>query len=516
MRAEDMNKVFEKMPKAHPGIEEWIYTFCAENAYMIYDRKTELAVCTRCGKVIACEDWFRHNEYGECPNCGHSIRYKSNGRGRDNLDEQFRILECSHRGKTVWACSWEIRLSFQPFGRPEIHKFLADIFTINDKEAHHYKQQHWYYPAECLWNESGNIKLPHIANGGMYWNCQPLENVYIYRANLENVFTKSCMKYLWDAALVQELDAFELINYMAMGVKWQAIELLHKAGFQRIIAQRLNAEPGSGCCYWNGSCLQKILRLPMRDIRHIRDKNPSFRELETYRGIPEKHRRNIPWELMCEISSYRYPGDWQMPVGFKAYERKVNEYTDLKTWFKYIEQRTTAGKDDNLMIRKFGLNDWTDYIDVAQKMGMDLRKKKIMFPEDFWKAHDETIEAFTNQQIEINNRFLCEIKERLDFGNDELTVILATTQSQLNEESWNLQHCVKIYGEKVRDGKCLIFFIRKKKDPGKSYFTLETDIRGNFRQCRGLRNCSMPDEVKRFVDNFIRYLGELQKGMIAA
>lgn len=53
---------------------------------------------------------------------------------------------------------------------------------------------------------------------------------------------------------------------------------------------------------------------------------------------------------------------------------------------------------------------------------------------------------------------------------------------------------------KVRRGETMIFFIRKKEEPDKPYYTLEW--RGKVIQCRGSHNCDMTSEVRAFVQIF--------------
>lgn len=500
--------ILNRMPKAHPGIEEWIYTYCAAGPYIIYDRHWHTAICTGCGKKIPDESWMRHNEYGECPKCGHSVQYKAAGRGRGNMWDSFRILECSHSGKTVWMCCWKISLNYEPFGRPRIGRSLTDIFVINEKEQHHYKETYNWATNQWEIEEVKSMHLAHASGGAMYgYNTPPLETVYVYRKNLESVFKKSCLKYLWDAQFIEGLSAYQLVNYISMGMRWNSVELLKKAGFQHITMERINELPGSGACNWRGSSLQKILRLPMGDIRYIRQHNPSFNELKTYRQFPEDIRQKVPWELFAEVSTYRYPGDWGNK-GYNQWIRRLNEYTDLKQWVSYITKHQGE--------KPFTLDDWIDYIEVAKKLGIDLRRKSKMYPEDFWKTHDEAVNALECQRIDIQTKLLKQLKKELTYEDEKLVVKVATTQGQLNRESGSLHHCVKTYGEKLRDGKCLIFFIREKEAPGRSYFTLETDVKGGFRQCRGYCNCGMPTEVKNFVDEFVKHLKKTIKERKAA
>lgn len=60
-------------------------------------------------------------------------------------------------------------------------------------------------------------------------------------------------------------------------------------------------------------------------------------------------------------------------------------------------------------------------------------------------------------------------------------------------------HDIAVAGKGKR-GETMIFFIRKKEEPDKPYYTLEW--RGKVIQCRGSHNCNMTSEVKAFVQIF--------------
>lgn len=84
---------------------------------------------------------------------------------------------------------------------------------------------------------------------------------------------------------------------------------------------------------------------------------------------------------------------------------------------------------------------------------------------------------------------------------------------ELKKEGEALHHCVGTYMERVRKGETMIFFIRRKEEPEKPYYTLEWH--GKVVQCRGSHNCDMTPEVKAFVQIFqekmTEYASEPQK-----
>lgn len=82
-----------------------------------------------------------------------------------------------------------------------------------------------------------------------------------------------------------------------------------------------------------------------------------------------------------------------------------------------------------------------------------------------------------------------------------LILVVPQSGDEIRKEGEALDHCVGGYVERVARGETNIFFIRKADHPEKSYFTMEW--RDNkIIQCRGMKNCGMPPEVKAFVQVF--------------
>lgn len=488
----DIKEIINKMPKAPADIDKWIYEDCAAYGYIIFDKKQNIAVCTRCGKTFPAEEWMRHNETSECPKCGHSAQLKSAGMGRNKLTDMFRVLILTHKGKTAWACSWEILLDYSEFGRPKIYRFLADVYTVNAKEQHHYQQQKdWWYNT-YLWSEKKSMHYPHVTGGCCFsYIPPPLETVYIYRKNLESVFLKSDMKYLWDEQALELKNAWQLIEYMAEGMKRPYVEMLWKAGFHRIVEERTNGyyrgpRRAINC---RGTTLPKILRLNMGEIRRLREHNPSQKQLIIYQHMTRSERMTEPWSTVLKMENMWYHMD------------DIEKYTSPVKLVKYMENHNCYA--DSM---------WLDYIKAAEKIGMDITRKDVLFPKDFEAAHDDATMAVEVMDNKEKGKKIRGHSPTITFEEGNLIIKVAKSQASLTRESSRLHHCVRTYGDKLADGRCFIFFIRRKDKPDAPFYTLETKPNGEFVQCRGDHNCAMTKEVMRFKDNFIEYLQrELKK-----
>lgn len=478
----DMQEMEKILPPAPPGIEKWIRKEVIKNSYIIYSREKNEAVCTRCGHRFRADRFnMKHNEKGVCPGCKSEGRYKSEGIGRGKLREYFRILLFTHRGNTVYGTLHEVVVSFSEPGLPQISKDMVAVYIFS-KDRQEYYRLHYY--CHRLWEQVKDIKLPRAPQGA-YGMESRFDRTVLYEKNLENVFTKSCLKYLWIPEFFNRyrFNEYDVIRYMALGLRYSSIELLAKAGFGRLVATKVRGYSGSGAVNWRGGSLTKILRLPMGEIRKLPRKMLDFDELRTYRKLEPADRR-LPWNVISTVAH-------TLAVEVKRIEDIGT--VDFMTWVKATEGNISTW-------------DWCDYIKDCKLLGMDIRKKNILFPDNFQETHAELSQRVKVAEDELKAAGMKRTAESfgMDISSDLFILKIAQSQKELNCESSALNHCVRTYGDKVSRGETVIYFIRRKDEPDKPFYTLEIKPDGTFIQCRGEYNCSMTEEVKDFTEKVVK------------
>lgn len=95
------------------------------------------------------------------------------------------------------------------------------------------------------------------------------------------------------------------------------------------------------------------------------------------------------------------------------------------------------------------------------------------------------------------------------YENDTYKVLPVTCQEDLDYEGNELQHCVASYGSFMSTGKSYIYFIRKKEDLTKPYFTVEIvpgekpEDAYKFNQCYTYKDSiDKPESLKEFIVNW--------------
>lgn len=161
---------------------------------------------------------------------------------------------------------------------------------------------------------------------------------------------------------------------------------------------------------------------------------------------------------------------------------------------------------------------YRDYIDQCRKLGYDMHDTAIGLPHDLLTAHERFSQIIRYQECEKDMlEFAKRIEARKVFEYESGDLILRQPQcgEEIIAEGKALCHCVGGYAARHAQGKTNIFFIRKKSEPLKPYYTIEVSNNFKIVQCYGYRNNieqEKPDEIKAFVREYQNYLEELKNG----
>lgn len=484
---EKAEKILAKLPPAPAGVEKWIRERAVEKAYLIFSKKEDRVVCTRCGHEASMKRHRKaeHNMPCVCPRCKTEATYKASHHGRKRLTERFRILLFVHRGKTVYGTLWEIDADFQEFGKARIGRWLSALYEFTETERTYLKR----HPGGCFhgdyWEEPKEVKLPCPPRGFNWGTMSKYERTEIYEDNLEAVFTNSCLRHHHDAEFFKKhgFNAYAYVRYIDQCLRHQAMELLRKAGHENLVLDRLRG--GTRSLNMRGKSLEKILRLPKRWRKKARDLDMDSVTLEIFQRLGEKEKGEATPQLLEAMRDE------------ERYRKEIERHLPFMAAAKYV-----AGRGGHLWM-------YRDYLRMADDLGWDLARKKILFPENLREAHDEATRLLAEQRDRANTE---KMRRRIDeakgafpeFRKNGLLVRLAESQEELNEESKALAHCVRSYGDRVAEGRCLVFFIRREEKPGEPFYTLELDPKGEMVQCRGAHNRGMTEEVEAFVEVWIR------------
>lgn len=144
-------------------------------------------------------------------------------------------------------------------------------------------------------------------------------------------------------------------------------------------------------------------------------------------------------------------------------------------------------------------------------MEYDLKSRYVLFPKNFKDVHDKTFLEYQKQQDKMERRK--QAKERrtvnqllkkdiklLDTKIQDKDYLLKVPENcqEIRKEGQALGHCVGSYIPHIANRECDVYFIRKKTDPDKPFFTVDWR-RGKIVQCQGKGRIRYPQEMVEFV-----------------
>lgn len=320
----------------------------------------------------------------------------------------------------------------------------------------------------------------------------------------------------WDPALLEgttakhcKLDGYiaaggkDPAGYLALWRRHPAVENLVVQGCGKLVAAWMGEEtsawgysggvPKLPEVNWKERQPARMLGLNREEFGHLRREGWSAEDLARYKlvrdagvgvKLPEDldRLRGFRTDELEEILKERPGGDfWRV---LRYLRRQQREWTLLR-----------------------------DYWRMSGRLGRDLTDNLVRWPRDLLLAHDRvTEEQKARKEKALQEKFQARYRrlEPLSLQLGELLIRPCRDQGELIAEGKALHHCVASYAKDHAGGKTAIFFIRRQDKPQEPYFTLELDEKRRIvRQNRGLRNCDPPEEVQKFV---IQWLNWIRKG----
>ena len=137
-------------------------------------------------------------------------------------------------------------------------------------------------------------------------------------------------------------------------------------------------------------------------------------------------------------------------------------------------------------------------------MKLDINNKQILYPENIKKVHDKLLTEFKLKKNKLLSTKIKKISKKLEntkFTSGPYIIYPVTSYEELVEEGNNQHNCVRTYADRIVNGTCLIYLMRKKDNPNKSLVTVEVRNK-KVVQSRIKNNESTTPEQKKFLKKF--------------
>lgn len=509
-----IDSVVSKMKKIPKKVQKWAH----ENSkhYILFEVGKRIGYCTNCAAHSEYEERLRNRHYVQCPKCGHIIEartYKTVPRDTSRFFMWFQKCEDGFLLRTFRLT----RRNPDPLGVPTEHisEYLC-ISVVNGKERwlekRYFYDRYWKTEEQCeQWylNKSNNATKNYLSPYCDVYHHEralqgkPKELDYYYPATYGDLeqwldISKFTLSYIKDDVVTN--DGLDLLKMERRFKEVPQIEGLYKNGFETLADNILYEKMWYGMDRFNKNEIElhKFLKIKKETFRMVvsygLNENIEVAGIEALQNLDK-----------TGLKVEEYPDVLNAFREYQDIRRMVNLSQRLDVKFKKL-YKYISSKGDGCHILSTLLSIYEDYIDMCLYDGMDMTDSFNVFPRDIEAAHDSLLrikeerkakDEILRQAIkdETLAKSIKKYSKRFTLENDSFIIRPARSASEIVMEGQAQHNCVGRAGyiDKMIARKCMILFLRRKEDPDKSYYTIETDMNGNLKQAYAKNNKKTAD-----------------------
>lgn len=281
----------------------------------------------------------------------------------------------------------------------------------------------------------------------------------LYPYNLKKILKNTRYEYseLW--TFTKKIKGCDLENLLTGVAKSPSFELLVKMKLYKLalVADEFDIK---------GS-FQERFGVGKEYYEFIKKHNLSYEELKILQMLKIKNIKAIHY-LNEKIGIYTL--------------KEINKYISIDNLLKYKVYEL----DGHLYL---------DYLRFASELGMNLKDKKVIFPENLNEEHDKLNHRLKIiSDLKTKENIARRYKELLQnkYQNKMYIVFPAQSVEALKDESKQQNHCVQSYAKRYGNGNCDIYFMRYVKNKEKSLVTIE--VKDNHIVQKRKKDNELPEE----------------------
>ena len=419
----------EYVDSYNSGIKEF-RTWLNSNKIYLCLKKEKMCKCTYCQNEFKTDK--KINENAICPFCKKRLLIKQFN-NRCFEEKNYYSILIPYEDKYL-ARVFEIYSYLTSTGKTENNILEIERQIILDNGALGFCEI-----ISSMKKNTGGYFYIEYWNHDYYWKPSPYHRYAFYKKfypdNIDDVLKA---KYFSIKEVIEKVDNVNICDLIT-GVKDNnySLEILIKAKLYNLATEYYEFEPGN---------FESTFGIDKSYFKFMQENDITKGQLDVLKLIKIK-----------DIELIKY------------YE---NIYWRLDDLFKYCNPVDFY----NYHLKEKDLSEYLDYLDMAKKLGYDLKDKKYLYPKKLKEEHDKLQHIININKSKLLNRKIKQRYKKLlinQFSDNKYIVFPAASVDDLINESKQMNNCVKTYAERYANGICDIYFMRLLTSKEISLVTIE-------------------------------------------
>lgn len=483
------NKMLEIKPLPK-NFKKWINDVALiESRYIYYKRKGKVinGFCTVCGKDVFLAQ-AKHNEQGHCPNCKNKVTFKAQGKATKILDHT-RIAYIQKTTDGIVVREFYARKKYHDHYRnPDLQYWEEERHFISKDSTSSYSFGKFLSTEEYRWCEG-------VRSGGYFDYYRDYRGV-LYTKDLDKALENTPFQYSQIKTYALKHHKFDVLNYFGRYKKFPCIEHLIKLNLWALTEEALSYSSYRDSLDFSKPSLKEILGLNRNELKFLIAINGTSQDVALIKKASE---RNLV--LKKEMLEWIRSNNAYEPV------MDIINYTTIQKAIKYSSIHYDKYSPEKVRILTV-LQWWKDYLDNADFLGYNLSSKRILFPKDIKKAHDDILTLIQIKENERLNELISkryqELFNKYYFKDDNFFIRPPKSYKEIIQEGISLKHCVATnYSKSYAEGKTDLLFVRKPSDEETPYYTVEFR-NGKIIQIHGYNHTKPTEEINNFISKWLQ------------
>lgn len=543
------------VPALPEGLTEWYQKASFKNRthYLVWRKENKAYRCTGCGKSMTIEESAKlrpiKDHYTTCPNCGIKVTLNFYKEGKDyryHADTKYiNVVQPMKTGMAVLrilsAYTMYEGREREP-ERTEITEINRHIISYSDKATCNDSLFGWMYePASnrSNWKHPGNfdfetgkrwVKCKQTKRCGWYYYSYydyiGTDKAYIYPTDIMGALKNTVYEdHARSLQALADLGArVSVEKFLLCAVRDETldfVELAARGRFKRLLEDAFDRHRYSDLCKnIEPNCdVNGLMMLSKQARNRLRDADGGLNVLEWLLDA-ERTGQKIPDDVLKDLTDWKI---WPEDIGFMDGKMSLIKFRN------YLKRQMESYKGKTA---KEVISQWIDYLEMAKKLKMKTDDPMIYRPTELKRRHNQCV-AEINRRAEIErqkknaqraaeedkrlrkqfpgiSKRLKDLAEKYNFEDETYMVRMPRSLYEIREEGYNLHHCAGAtdrYFDRMERQETYIMFLRTKKDPDRSYYTVEVEPGGAIRQHRGMYDEEKDlDKIKPFLKKWQKWI----------